>query len=81
MKHYPDAGTRVYVKHMGKHAPGTVIRPSALSDAAYRERGLVAYRCDWNKGEHLGKLADVKLLKTKTYKGPSGNRDKAESVA
>jgi hypothetical protein len=72
MKRYPEPGARIYVKGMGKHAVGTVVATNApISARSYRERGLVSYRCDWNKGEHLVPLANCRLLKPKIYKNES----------
>ncbi|MDE2098126.1 MAG: hypothetical protein KGL39_12805 [Patescibacteria group bacterium] len=78
MKRYPEPGTRIYCKGMGKHGPGTVTKNPPISAATYKDRGFVTYRCDWNKGEHLVKLADCRLLKPKVFENPRTNRDDDE---
>lgn len=80
MKRYPKPGTRIYARGLGRHALGTVSQPASLTLDEFKRRGLVTFRCDLNHGEHLVKLADLRLVKSKTYK-PSATHSDEEDAA
>jgi hypothetical protein len=81
MKGYPKPGTRIYARGCGKHALGTVSQPASLTLDEFKRRGLVTYHCDWNKGQHLVKLADIRLVKPKTYKPGHRDSDQEDNAA
>lgn len=64
MKRYPKAGARISVRGAGRHGVGTVRELPPITLDAYKQHGLVVYRCDFNKGEHTAKLELCRDLDT-----------------